>query len=61
MTGWFGKRGLQSTIVTCSPLSAGQLSGNGLITYFLPILLQNAGIKSQNRRLTLNFVNSVTS
>ncbi|KAF8229684.1 general substrate transporter [Tricholoma matsutake] len=36
----------------------GQLSGNGLITYFLPILLQNAGIKSQNRRLTLNFVNS---
>ncbi|TFK40545.1 general substrate transporter [Crucibulum laeve] len=39
----------------------GQLSGNGLITYFLPILLQNAGIVSQDRRLTLNFVNSVTS
>ncbi|KAF8073785.1 general substrate transporter [Lyophyllum atratum] len=39
----------------------GQLSGNGLITYFLPILLQNAGITNQNRRLTLNFVNSVTS
>jgi hypothetical protein len=39
----------------------GQLSGNGMITYFLPILLRNAGITSQNRQLTLNFVNSVTS
>ncbi|KAF8807122.1 general substrate transporter [Phlegmacium glaucopus] len=39
----------------------GQLSGNGLITYFLPILLHNAGITSQQRVLTLNFVNSVTS
>ncbi|THV05304.1 general substrate transporter [Dendrothele bispora CBS 962.96] len=36
----------------------GQLSGNGMITYFLPILLQNAGITSQERQLTLNFVNS---
>ncbi|KJA16923.1 hypothetical protein HYPSUDRAFT_46832 [Hypholoma sublateritium FD-334 SS-4] len=36
----------------------GQLSGNGLITYFLPILLKNAGITSQNKQLTLNFVNS---
>lgn len=39
----------------------GQLSGNGLITYFLPVLLEQAGITNQNRRLTLNFVNSVTS
>lgn len=39
----------------------GQLSGNGLITYFLPILLGNAGITSQSKKLTLNFVNSVTS
>ncbi|PPR01740.1 hypothetical protein CVT24_001560 [Panaeolus cyanescens] len=39
----------------------GQLSGNGLITYFLPILLKNAGITSQDKQLTLNFVNSVTS
>jgi hypothetical protein len=38
----------------------GQLSGNGLITYFLPVLLANAGIKSQSKRLTLNFVNSVS-
>lgn len=35
----------------------GQLSGNGLITYFLTILLAQAGIKSQDRILTLNFVN----
>lgn len=39
----------------------GQLSGNGLITYFLPLLLINAGITNQTRVLTLNFVNSVTS
>ncbi|KAJ6613345.1 major facilitator superfamily domain-containing protein [Mycena sp. CBHHK59/15] len=39
----------------------GQLSGNGLITYFLTILLKNAGITSQSRQLTLNFVNSITS
>ncbi|KAJ7250892.1 general substrate transporter [Mycena haematopus] len=39
----------------------GQLSGNGLITYFLPILLKNAGITSQHKQLVLNFVNSVTS
>jgi sugar porter (SP) family MFS transporter len=39
----------------------GQLSGNGLITYFLTILLAQAGIKDQNKILTLNFVNSVTS
>ncbi|KZW03364.1 general substrate transporter [Exidia glandulosa HHB12029] len=39
----------------------GQLSGNGMITYFLPILLKNAGITSDSKRITLNFVNSVTS
>jgi len=39
----------------------GQLSGNGMITYFLPILLKNAGITNQDKILTLNFVNSVTS
>lgn len=39
----------------------GQLSGNGLITYFLPVLLEQAGILNQKKRLTLNFVNSVTS
>lgn len=41
--------------------SFGQLSGNGMITYFLPVLLANAGITNQNKKLTLNFVNSVTS
>ncbi|KIY67110.1 general substrate transporter [Cylindrobasidium torrendii FP15055 ss-10] len=39
----------------------GQLSGNGMITYFLPVLLKNAGIQSQQTRLVLNFVNSLTS
>ncbi|WOO79017.1 Lactose permease [Vanrija pseudolonga] len=39
----------------------GQLSGNGLITYFLPLLLKQAGIQSPDRQRVLNFVNSVTS
>jgi len=39
----------------------GQLSGNGLITYFLPVLLQQAGIVDRNRQRVLNLVNSVTS
>ncbi|KAF7301979.1 MFS domain-containing protein [Mycena indigotica] len=38
----------------------GQWSGNGL-GYFLTILFQNAGVNSQNDRLTLNFVNTVVS
>jgi MFS family permease len=39
----------------------GQLSGNGMVTYFMPVLLKQAGITNQNKKLTLNFVNSVTS
>jgi len=39
----------------------GQLSGNAMITYFLPNLLVIAGITNQNKKLTLNFVNSITS
>ncbi|KAF8752571.1 General substrate transporter [Rhizoctonia solani] len=39
----------------------GQLSGNGLITYFFVVLLQNAGITSANSQLVLNFVMSVVS
>jgi hypothetical protein len=39
----------------------GQLAGNALVTYFLPVLLQQAGIKSPDRQRVLNFVNSVTS
>jgi hypothetical protein len=39
----------------------GQLSGNGLITYFLPVLLRTAGINSQTKRLALTFVNAITS
>ncbi|KZS90463.1 general substrate transporter [Sistotremastrum niveocremeum HHB9708] len=39
----------------------GQLSGNGMVTYFLPNLLVIAGITDQTRKLTLNFLNSITS
>ncbi|KAJ6539698.1 general substrate transporter [Mycena capillaripes] len=38
----------------------GQWSGNGL-GYFLTILFANAGVDTQNERLTLNFVNTVIS
>ncbi|KAJ7752842.1 general substrate transporter [Mycena maculata] len=38
----------------------GQWSGNGL-GYFLTILFANAGVESQNARLTLNFVNTLVS
>jgi len=39
----------------------GQLSGNGLITYYLTILLGQAGITDPNQQRILNFVNGVTS
>ncbi|RSH82927.1 hypothetical protein EHS25_005917 [Saitozyma podzolica] len=39
----------------------GQLPGNGLITYFLLVLLLQAGIIDPNRQRVLNFVNSITS
>ncbi|KAG6888902.1 hypothetical protein C0992_007141 [Termitomyces sp. T32_za158] len=38
----------------------GQWSGNGL-GYFLTILFQNAGVNSQERRLVLNFANTLIS
>ncbi|KAJ7498590.1 general substrate transporter [Mycena latifolia] len=38
----------------------GQWSGNGL-GYFLTILFANAGVNTQNARLTLNFVNTLVS
>ncbi|KAG7097320.1 hypothetical protein E1B28_004679 [Marasmius oreades] len=38
----------------------GQWSGNGL-GYFLTVLFGNAGVRSQDRRLVLNFVNTVIS
>jgi sugar porter (SP) family MFS transporter len=48
--------------VLCAIVSVwGQLSGNGLITYFLPILLQQAGITSPDRQRVLSLVNSITS
>ncbi|WRT66050.1 uncharacterized protein IL334_003002 [Kwoniella shivajii] len=39
----------------------GTLSGNSLITYFLPVLLLQAGITSPDRQRVLNFANSLTS
>ncbi|KAJ3796802.1 general substrate transporter [Lentinula aff. detonsa] len=38
----------------------GQWSGNGL-GYFLTVLFKNAGVESQERRLVLNFVNTIVS
>jgi sugar porter (SP) family MFS transporter len=38
----------------------GQWSGNGL-GYFLTVLFKNAGVESQERRLVLNFVNTIIS
>ncbi|EIM81448.1 general substrate transporter [Stereum hirsutum FP-91666 SS1] len=39
----------------------GQLAGNGLITYFLPVVLSNAGVTSSQRQLVFNFANSILS
>ncbi|KAJ3760098.1 general substrate transporter [Lentinula raphanica] len=39
----------------------GQLAGNGLITYFLPAMMQNAGVTSKQRQLVYNFANSILS
>lgn len=50
-----------SIVLTLQLGAFGQLSGNGLITYFLPVLLNQAGIVDQHKVLVLNFVNSITS
>ncbi|KAJ7499905.1 general substrate transporter [Mycena latifolia] len=39
----------------------GQLAGNGLITYFLTVMLQNAGVTSSHMQLVYNFANSILS
>ncbi|EEB92361.1 hypothetical protein MPER_09143, partial [Moniliophthora perniciosa FA553] len=39
----------------------GQLAGNGLITYFLPVIMQNAGVQSRHTQLVYNFANSILS
>ncbi|KAJ4488429.1 general substrate transporter [Lentinula aciculospora] len=39
----------------------GQLAGNGLITYFLPAMMENAGVTSKQRQLVYNFANSILS
>ncbi|KIY73154.1 general substrate transporter [Cylindrobasidium torrendii FP15055 ss-10] len=39
----------------------GQLAGNGLITYFLTVLLKNAGVQSSETRQLYNFANALLS
>ncbi|WWC71162.1 uncharacterized protein I206_105115 [Kwoniella pini CBS 10737] len=39
----------------------GAWAGNALISYFLPVLLEQAGINSPDRQRVLNFANSLTS
>ncbi|KAF5338177.1 hypothetical protein D9758_014717 [Tetrapyrgos nigripes] len=39
----------------------GQLAGNGLITYFLPTMMKNAGVTSTHTQLVYNFANSILS
>ncbi|KAH9939329.1 general substrate transporter [Epithele typhae] len=39
----------------------GQLAGNGLITYFLPVILKNAGVTSSHTQLLYNFANNLLS
>ncbi|KAJ7277557.1 general substrate transporter [Mycena rebaudengoi] len=39
----------------------GQLAGNGLITYFLTVMMKNAGVTSPHTQLVYNFVNSILS
>jgi len=58
----FSTRASRYRFGLCAIVSCwGQLSGNGLITYFLPVLLDQAGITDSNRQRVLNLVNSVTS
>ena len=58
----FNSFGARYRFGLCAMVSVwGQLSGNGLITYFLPVLLQQAGIVSTDRQRVLNLANSVTS
>ncbi|KAI0692185.1 general substrate transporter [Cerioporus squamosus] len=39
----------------------GQLAGNGLITYFLPTVLANAGVADKHTQLLYNFANNILS
>ncbi|CAK9783824.1 general substrate transporter [Cutaneotrichosporon oleaginosum] len=39
----------------------GQLSGNGMVSYFLPTLLKQAGITSTDRQRVLNFASSIVN
>lgn len=60
---WWDYRGLINThsarwrlICVLGMAYFGQLSGNSVTSYFLPVMLQNAGITSENTQLALNGV-----
>lgn len=58
----FNSRSNRYRFGLCAMISCwGQLAGNGMITYFLPVLLGLAGITSRDRQRQLNLVNSCTS
>ncbi|KAI9633105.1 general substrate transporter [Dioszegia hungarica] len=58
----FGTRADRYRFGLCLMISVwGQLAGNSLITYFLPVLLGLAGIENRDTQRQLNLVNSVTS
>ncbi|KAE9394996.1 general substrate transporter [Gymnopus androsaceus JB14] len=50
-----------SLMVSTCPQVNGQLAGNGLVTYFLPAIFENAGVTSKQRQLVYNFANSILS
>ncbi|KAG6817891.1 hypothetical protein H0H87_001723 [Tephrocybe sp. NHM501043] len=61
LMGFFGASELDhSDIHSLMSAAVKQWSGNGL-GYFLTILFQNAGVNSQDRRLILNFANTLIS
>ncbi|KAH9211971.1 general substrate transporter [Leptodontidium sp. 2 PMI_412] len=39
----------------------GQWSGNNVVSYFMPAMIENAGIKSKNKQLLINAINPIFS
>lgn len=62
---WWDYRGLWRTrahrrrlICVLTMAAFGQWSGNSVTSYYLPVMLENAGITSQHKKLLLNGINS---
>ncbi|KAK0440863.1 general substrate transporter [Desarmillaria tabescens] len=60
-SGLFNNRNSRWRMLCLVLMVNGQLAGNGLITYFLPTLMSNAGVKSKHQQLVYNFANSILS